>query len=152
MSKRCSTIPSSWASVRASSVFPTPVAPTKSKFAIGLCFTRNPTRARFSVRVTKSIASPCPKIFSEILRSKLRNFSISLADTRCLGIFAIFATISSISDSPITEHTPSVPCFPRDSFAHAPASSIISIALSGRCLPWMYCTESLTAAANASSL
>ena len=73
------------------------------------------------------MASSCPKTVSFILSSRPSNLVLSDIDTLLVGILAIFATIFSISEGCIFFLLEEP-----ESLTKAPASSITSMALSGR--------------------
>ena len=128
MSKRISSTPRQYASWRATSVLPTPVGPLNRKLPIGFCGLPRPERAIRIAATSASIARSCPN--TTFLRSRSSVFSAlrSSEVTFFAGMRAIFATISSISVLLITFF-----CFDFGRiFCAAPASSMTSIALSGR--------------------
>ena len=156
-------MPSSSATVFAKAVFPTPVGPTNKKQAAGFSFALNPARDLFTALVRFLTASSCPKIFFERLSSSRFNFSFSLSEIFCSGIFAVFAVILSMSSTCTSGKAsrsepaplPSAACAARSLsaliFKRAPASSIKSMALSGRSRSRIYRFDSRTAAFNTSS-
>ena len=128
MSKRMSSTPMMKASWRATSVLPTPVGPEKRNEPIGFCGLPSPERAILMAAESASIALSWPKTVA--FRSRSRFFSCvrSSEETLRVGMRAILAMISSISGLPITFF-----CFDLGRMrCSAPASSITSIALSGR--------------------
>ena len=128
MSKRISSMPSVNASWRATSVLPTPVGPENRNAPIGLSILPRPARAILIEAASASIAGSWPNTTLFRSRSSVCSLLRSSCDTLCGGTRAIFEMISSISLLPIVFF-----CFDfgRMRWA-APASSITSIALSGR--------------------
>ncbi len=124
------------------SVLPTPVDPTNSKDATGLLFSFKPALERLIDLTTISTALSCPYISDFISESKVCNISISLLEIVTSGILAIDETTFSISFSDICTVMSSSLQF---ILAEAPASSITSIALSGKNLSFIYLLESLAA-------
>ena len=88
-----------------------------------------------------SIALSCPKITAFRSRSRFLRACLSSLEIFFGGILAIFATISSISLLVITFFC----LFLGRILCAAPASSITSMALSGRCLSLIYFAESSAA-------
>ena len=128
MSNLISLMPSSSARVFAISVLPTPVGPTKRRLASGLFSSRRPAFENFTAFTTCSTASSCPKIFFFILFSRLLRPLTSSVLTVSTGTrHMVVRTSFMIFLSTIWTFL-SVGC----SFLYAPASSIRSIALSGR--------------------
>ena len=128
MSKRTSSTPMMKASCRATSVLPTPVGPEKRNEPIGFWGLPRPERAILMAAESASMAASWPNTVA--LRSRSRFFSCvrSSEETLRVGMRAIFAMISSISGLPITFF-----CLDLGRMrCSAPASSITSIALSGR--------------------
>ena len=145
MSKRSSSTPMQYASWRATSVLPTPVGPENRKLPIGLRGLPSPERAMRIADTNASIARFCPN--TTFLRSRSSVFSeLRSSDvTLRAGMRAIFATISSISVLLMTFF-----CFDFGRiFCAAPASSMTSIALSGRCRSLMKRAESSAAVVSA---
>jgi hypothetical protein len=129
MSKRMSSTPMMKASWRATSVLPTPVGPEKRKQPIGFCGLPSPLRAILMEAESASIALSWPNTTAFRSRSRFFSWSRSSLETLRAGTRAIFETISSISGLPMTFF-----CLDFGRMrCSAPASSITSIALSGRC-------------------
>ena len=130
MSKRINSTPKTLANCRVTSVLPTPVGPAKRNEPIVFCASLSPARDNFIADARAEIASSCPKTSIFRFFSRLPSLSISLDDTDLAGTLAIFETISSISATSISclrSASAAIRCL-------APASSITSIALSGKCL------------------
>ena len=91
------------ASARAleSSVLPTPVGPRNKKEPIGRFGLFNPTRPRFTARVTALTASSCPITLLWSVSSSFCNLCASVSFNFCTGIFVQTDTTSAIS-SPLT--------------------------------------------------
>ena len=148
MSKRMSSTPIILASCRQTSVLPTPVGPANRNDPIGLSPSFRPALESLIALDSVSIASSCPKI--TIFRFSSSCFSDALSDAETLfgGMRAIFATIISISPTPI--------CFFRFEGGcncwYAPTSSITSIALSGIKRSVMYFPASSAATRNERSV
>ena len=108
---------------------------------MGLRPSRNPERAILMAAARVSMASSCPYTTIFKSRSRLRRTSLSDVETVLGGMRAIFDTTSSIS--------PTLTTLRRldggRSFCRAPASSMTSMALSGRKRSLMYRSESSTA-------
>jgi hypothetical protein len=145
MSKRISSMPRMKASCLATSVLPTPVGPLNRNEPIGLSGRPRPERAILIAEASASIAGSWPKTTLFRSRSSVFSFERSSLETLAGGMRAILATISSTSLRLIVFF-----ClfFGRMRCA-APASSITSIALSGRCRSLMYLAESSAAACSA---
>ena len=130
ISKRINFTPSSFDNVFAISVFPTPVGPTKSKLASGLFSSIKPALENLTEFTTWSIASSCPNTWNLILLSSVARFDKSSVFTVSIGTRQILVNISFIASLP----TVCVFWLSLCSFRYAPASSIRSIALSGKYL------------------
>ena len=125
-------MPNSSERTLATSVFPTPVGPTNSKLACGLCSSVNPARAVNTASTTCEMALSCPYMrFRKLLPKFLRGV-VSFSSTILVVTLPNCATMESIKSLWIT-------CFlyPLSGFSsrYAPASSMMSIALSGSALP-----------------
>jgi hypothetical protein len=128
MSKRMSSTPMMKASCFATSVLPTPVGPEKRKLPTGFCGLPSPERAILMAAESASIALSWPNTTALRSRSRFFRAERSSLETLRAGTRAIFETISSISGLPITFF-----CLDLGRMrCSAPASSITSIALSGR--------------------
>ena len=132
----------------ASSVLPTPVGPEKRKLPIGFVGEPRPDRESRIALANASIAASWP--YTTCFSSGARLFRAVLSSLETLrgGMRAIFATTCSISGTPITG-TRSFSGLIRCS---APASSITSMALSGRCRSTRCLAERSTADSSAGSL
>ncbi len=147
MSKRTSSMPSCRASCLVTSVLPTPVGPANRKLPIGLSGLPRPERASLIADARVSMAGSWPKITIFRLRSRCCSTSLSDEVTCLAGMRAILAMIVSISSMSIRSlRWPS-----GSSRWRAPASSITSMALSGRSRSPMCLTDRSTAACSASS-
>ena len=134
MSKRTSSIPMTRASWRVTSVLPTPVGPAKRNDPIGFSPSRSPDRAILMAEARVAMAWSWPNTTSLMSRSRVRSTSLSEVETVFDGMRAIFDTTRSISGAPMVLRR-------REggtSFCDAPASSMTSIALSGRNRSLMY--------------
>ena len=128
ISKRKSSMPKIYASCLATSVLPTPVGPENKNEPIGLSILPRPARVILIALAKASIAGSCPNTTLLISRSKVCSLLRSSTVTDCGGIRAILATISSISGRPMVFF-----CLDLGRMRWAaPASSITSIALSGK--------------------
>ena len=129
MSKRIRSIPRMNASCFATSVLPTPVGPENRNAPIGFSGFPRPERAILIDAASASIAGSWPNTTFFRSRSIVASLLRSSDDTFCGGMRAILAMISSISTLPIV--------FLRLAGGRmrcaAPASSMTSMALSGRC-------------------
>ena len=141
MSKRISSIPIIRASWRVTSVFPTPVGPANRNEPIGFAGSRKPERDILIAAANVSMAWSWPYTTIFRSRSKFRMTSLSDVETVFGGMRAIFDTTCSISATPIV-------FFRREGGSNlweAPASSITSMALSGRWRSLMYRSASSVA-------
>ncbi|CFP63828.1 Uncharacterised protein [Bordetella pertussis] len=128
ISKRSSSMPMVNASWRATSVLPTPVGPENRKAPMGLSGLPNPERAILMAAVSAPMASSWPNTTVLRSRSSVASLLRSSLDTDCGGMRAILETMCSISPLPMTFF-----CRERGSRrCAAPASSMTSMALSGR--------------------
>ena len=131
----------------ASWVFPTPVGPKNMKVPIGLPGSLIPALFLWMARTTLSIASSCPMILflstSRIFSRRLLSFSATLPDGMPV-IFDMMSATSSAVTFPVF--------FGLFSRTFEPASSMASIALSGRHLSVIYLSDILTHASMASSV
>ena len=127
MSRRTNSTPNNFANCLVTSVLPTPVGPANTKLPTGLSGAFKPARDNLIADESAVIASSCPK--TTRLRSRSRNSRTDLSslDTVFGGIRAILETISSIFSTVMT--VSSCSAFKRRC---APASSMTSIALSGK--------------------
>ena len=133
------------ASCLATSVLPTPVGPLNRNEPIGLSGRPRPERAILIAEASASIAGSWPKTTLFRSRSSVFSFERSSLDTEAGGMRAILATISSTSGRLIVFF-----CLLLGRMrCAAPASSITSIALSGRCRSLMNLAESSAAACSA---
>ena len=110
------------------------------------CASRNPALDNLIADDKAEIASSCPNTNIFKFFSRLASLSISFDDTDLAGTLAILDTISSISITSMTclrSASEVIRCF-------APASSITSIALSGKCLSVMYLSDNSAATRKAS--
>ncbi len=147
MSKRRNSTPSTLASCLASSVFPTPVGPLKRKLPMGFSGDLSPERASLMAAVSSWMAASWPKMTERSAGSRLAMESRSEAETLFSGILAIFATTASTS----WRVTFPVLCSSGRRRSAAPASSMTSMALSGRKRSLMYLAASSTAPRMAAS-
>ncbi len=130
------------ASCLATSVLPTPVGPENRNEPIGLSGLPSPERAILIAAASASIAGSWPNTTFLRFRSRFFNCARSSLDTVCGGMRAILAMISSTSFLPIVFF-----CFDFGRMrCAAPASSMTSIALSGRWRSLMNLAESSAAA------
>ena len=129
----------------ASSVLPTPVGPKKRKEPIGLPGSLRPALLRWIAPAMVSIASSCPIMHSFSLDFIFIILLPSDSATLLTGMPVILDTTVAMSSSV----TMLPDCLRR---TIEPASSIASIALSGRDLSAMYLSVSLTQASIASSV
>src|SRR5471032_177228 len=128
MSKRISSMPRMKASCLATSVLPTPVGPENRKEPIGLSVLPRPARAILIADASASIAGSWPNTTLRRSRSMVCSLLRSSWLTVCGGMRAILAMMSSISVLPMVFF-----CFDFGRMrCAAPASSITSMALSGR--------------------
>src|SRR5437764_1164235 len=128
MSKRRNSTPSAAASCFATSVLPTPVGPQKRNEPTGLSCWPSPARARRIAETTVSTAISWPNTSSLMSRSSVCRRSRSDVVTCRGGIFAMVATMCSMSRVRTVFFCRPVVWLR----AAAPASSITSMALSGR--------------------
>ena len=131
-----------------SSVFPTPVGPTKRRFATGRSLSFKPERDALTAFTTAFIACFCPNITLFNSSSRFFNFSDSFSDIFSTGILAVCEIIFCIIDTSIIIFF----LFLAFSLQYAPASSIISIALSGSLLSFIYLSLKVQADFIASSV
>ena len=82
-------------------ILPTPVGPRNKKEPIGRFGLFNPTRPRFTARVTALTASSCPITLLWSVSSSFCNLCASVSFNFCTGIFVQTDTTSAIS-SPLT--------------------------------------------------
>ena len=147
ISKRISSTPITIASWRVTSVLPTPVGPENRNEPTGFVSSLRPERDILIAAPSASIAASCPKIDNFRSRSSVRNTFLSDVDTLFGGIRAIFAmTFSTIVTVTRSSRSPSG-CRRK----LAPASSITSIALSGKRRSLICFAASSAAASSASS-
>ena len=128
------------------SVLPTPVGPAKTKLPTGLSGVFKPARDSLIADAKASMASSCPNTTRFKSRSKCSSTLLSSLDTVLGGIRAIFDTISSILSTVIK--VSSCSALKRRC---APASSITSMALSGKKRSLINLADSSTADTNALS-
>ena len=128
MSKRTSSTPRTFANCLLTSVLPTPVGPANKKLPIGLVPSRSPARASLIAVESTSMAEFCPNTTIFSLSANPRNCSLSELETLFAGIRAILEMTNSISPTPTVFLRLLATC----KRWKAPASSITSIALSGR--------------------
>jgi hypothetical protein len=150
MSKRRNATPSTRAICLASSVLPTPVGPEKRNDPTGFSGGRSPERASLIVATALEIAASCPKITACSSRSSPASCVLSSAETLLGGILAMRATMFSIACAPTSGGGAGGGA--AASRACAPASSITSMALSGRCRSLMCLPASSAAACSPSSV
>ncbi len=141
MSKRINSIPRVWANCLVTSVFPTPVGPENRQDTIGLSVFPMPALAIFIEFASAEIAWSWPNTTIFRSRSRVLRAFRSEAETCLGGILAISATMFSISFTPMV--------FLRDvtllNRVLAPASSMTSIAVSGRYRSERYLADNSTA-------
>ena len=138
-------MPRQYASWRATSVLPTPVGPLKRKLPIGFCGLPRPERAILMALDSASIALSCPNTTALRSRSSLASALRSSTETLRGGMRAILAMMSSISVLPMIFF-----CLDFGWMrCAAPASSITSIALSGRWRSLMWRADSSAAVVSA---
>ncbi len=147
ISKRMSSTPINIDNCRVTSVLPTPVGPANRNVPIGFSSSRNPDRDILIAPLKAAIALSWPKIVSFRSRSMVRSASRSDDETLFSGIRAIFATIASIMRTVTRLPRSATGCRRR----LAPASSITSMALSGRWRSLICLTARSTAASSAES-
>ena len=128
ISKRKSSIPIVRANCTVTSVLPTPVGPANKNEPTGLLSALNPARLSLIASVNTSIALSWPKTNIFNLLSRLCSTSRSLLEIDFSGIRAILAIMASISAT-LTVFLRRLAGAKRQ---RAPASSITSIALSGK--------------------
>ena len=147
MSKRIKSMPMMYANCFAASVLPTPVGPLNKNEPIGLSPLPKPERAIFTAEANTSSALSWPNTTLFKSRSSVLSLLRSSLDTLAGGMRAIFATISSTSALLIV--------FLRLLGGRmrwaAPASSMTSIALSGKWRSLMYLALSSAAACKAAT-
>ena len=135
------------ATCRETSVLPTPVGPANRKHPTGLSGDPSPARERL-IDVTRALmASSCPKTTSFRPSSKFSSLVRSEVETLWVGTRAIFAMIFSISAGLIFLRR-----VDPESRIKAPASSITSMALSGRNRSLRYLVDKSAAAFKAASV
>ena len=134
------------ATALASSVFPTPVGPLKMMLATGLDASAKPALARRMACEIDRTASTWPMTRLPSSCSKFIKLSDSSALSCCTGTPVHCATTSVTCVSSTVVTSPVINC------TSAPASSMTSIALSGKNRSLMYRVESDTAAHRASSV
>ena len=142
MSKRMNSMPSTEASCLATSVLPTPVGPANRKEPTGFSGWPRPARDSLIADASAWIASSCPKTESFRSRSSVSSRSRSEIDTLRGGILAIVATTCSMSLVRTIFLRWPAGCI----CTMAPASSMTSMALSGRWRSLMYFADSSAAA------
>ena len=130
----------------ASSVLPTPVGPKNRKDPIGLSGSFSPARLLWIALTIVSMASSCPMMRSLSLSLMWNSLTPSDSATLFTGIPVILDTTVAMSSALTTPFF--APAFIRTS---EPASSIASIALSGRNWSGKYLSVSLTQASRAAS-
>ena len=135
-------MPKACANCFATSVLPTPVGPENRKQPIGLSGWPKPERAIFTADTSTSIAASCPKIWRFSVSDRVFSACLSSCDTVVSGMRATLAIMRSISPLSMCAKR-CAGCFIR---CAAPASSIISIALSGRKRSLMYFADNSAAA------
>ena len=135
-------MPSVNASWRANSVLPTPVGPVNKNEPIGLSVLPKPARVILIAEDTASMALFCPN--TVFFKSRSRYFNLARASVLTVfgGMRAIFAINSSISILVIFF----LRCSTGNTRCAAPASSIKSIALSGKNRSFMYLADNSAAA------
>ena len=121
----------------ATSVLPTPVGPLNRNEPIGLSGRPSPERAILIAAASASIAGSWPNTTLFRSRSSVFSFERSSLETLAGGMRAIFATMSSTSGRVMVFFC----LFLGRMRCAAPASSITSIALSGRCRSLMNLAE-----------
>ena len=148
MSKRINSIPIIFAICRQTSVLPTPVGPANRNEPTGFISRPNPERVILIAASSDLIAASWPKTTRDRFLPRFFNISRSEEFTVLAGIRAILATIFSISWIPIVF----LRCLTGSNLRCAPASSITSIALSGKWRSLMYRDASSVALRRACSV
>ena len=121
-------MPSTRASCFASSVLPTPVGPANKKLPVGLSGLPRPERESLIAALSELIALSCPKMTIFRSCSSVCSEALSLVLTFLGGICAILATMASMSRGRTVLRRLSA----GTRRVAAPASSMTSIALSGK--------------------
>ena len=139
ISKRTSSTPSCCANLLESSVLPTPVGPTNRKEPTGFSVLPRPERCLLMAFEIIPTAFSCPNTTSLRRASRSRRFTLSLWDKASNGTRAILAMSFSMSE------TETVLFSGWYTDIEAPASSITSIALSGKNRSFRYFADNSTA-------
>ena len=134
----------------ASNVLPTPVGPKKMNVPIGLPASLIPARLRCTALTTVSIASSWPMTLPESFSFILSSLELSDSATLPAGMPVILEMTAAMSSGLTSSEVLLCPKYPRCTIE--PASSIASMALSGRHLSVTYLSDSLTQASRASSV